>query len=125
MDPIKLHPYEIGCALAGSLAYISGETVLSQAGAIMQQPTVITLFGKKSASFTFGSYSYWCRYLHPTYLIDRTGIEIVNNYAIASPQRAYADLKHINPILYLDNSQAVQPLQEDIYGHSTTTRREA
>lgn len=111
--PSKLHAFEIGCALSGPLSYISGETILAIEGAIMQQPTKITLFGSKAKEFTVDNNYYWCRYLNPRYLINRAGIEYRDGYYIASPSRGLVDLKRANRILYLDNPQAIIYKAED------------
>lgn len=109
----KLHEFEIGCALSGPLSYVSGETIMSIEGAMMQQPTKITLFGSKAKEFALGENYYWCRYLNPKYLVSRVGIRLENGYYIASPTRALADLKHSNPILHLDNPKAIKYQRED------------
>lgn len=121
IHPSKLHEFEVGCALAGPLSYVSGETVLSIEGAMMQQPTKITLFGSKAKEFEMGDNYYWCRYLNPKHLLNRVGIEFQNGYFRASPTRAFADLKHNNPILYLDNPKVIkyQP-DDDPYANSST-----
>jgi|APSaa5957512622_1039677.scaffolds.fasta_scaffold21452_4 hypothetical protein len=121
VDPFKLHEFEVGCALAGPLSYVSGETILSIEGAIMQQPTKITLFGSKAKEFVSGSNYYWCRYLNPKYLLNRMGIRLENGYYLASPTRALSDLKRSNPILYLDNPQAIKyQVEDDPYASSST-----
>lgn len=111
--PSKLHEFEIGCALSGPLSYVSGETILAIEGAIMQQPTKVTLFGSKTREFVFGGNYYWCRYLNPKYLINRAGIVYLDGYYIATASRAHSDLKHSNPILYLDNPRAITYQSED------------
>lgn len=119
--PDRLDRFEIGCAIAGPLSYISGETVLSIAGAVMQQPQKITLFGRKTKEFTFGSYHYWCRYLNSTYLTNRVGISTIDHAAWATPARALADMRHINPLLFLDNPQIIRPVKaEDPYAHPSS-----
>jgi predicted transcriptional regulator of viral defense system len=119
--PTKLHEFEIGCALAGPLSYVSGETILSIEGAIMQQPTKITLFGSKTQEFEMGDNYYLCRYLNPKYLVNRAGIMFRDGYFVASPTRALSDLKHSNPIMYLDNPQVIKYQNEDDpYAPATT-----
>ncbi len=107
----KLHPYELGCALAGSSSYVSTETVLQTEGIIMQQVQTITLFGAKAMSKTVGSGSYLVRYLHPKYLLNRTGIVEKSIYAVASIERAIADMLYIEPTYYFDNEKATSAAQ--------------
>lgn len=121
VHPSKLHEFEVGCALAGPLSYVSGETVLAIEGAIMQQPTKITLFGSKAKEFVVEDNYYWCRYLNPKHLLNRMGIELRNGYYLASPTRALSDLKRSNLILYLDNPQAIKyQAEDDPYASSST-----
>jgi len=104
----KLHPYEIGCAVAGPLAYVSTESILSSEGVIMQQPTKITLVGKKSLEFELAGHQYLCRYLNPQYLVDRTGITDNGRFSTAKTARAIADMKHFDPQYHFDNQKAVK-----------------
>lgn len=93
----NLHPYEIGCAVAGPLAYVTAETVLAIEGVINQQPAKIVLASKKGAEFTVAGKDYWCRYLNPKLLVDRSGITDTGRFCVASKKRAINDLKHFNP----------------------------
>lgn len=111
-----LDPYEYGCAMAGSLSYISAETVLSRIGAINQLPSKITLFGQKTLDFSLGNQDYYCLYLHPHYLSNRQGITDKSRYSMATSGRAMADLHHVSPKYYIDNPQLVETKEgEDIY----------
>jgi hypothetical protein len=104
----KLHSYEIGCAVAGPLAYVSTESVLASEGVIMQQPIKITLVGKKSMEFELAGYDYLCRYLNPQLLVDRTGILDNGRFSSASNARAIADMEHFNPQYYFDNQKGAR-----------------
>ncbi|MFH2019376.1 MAG: hypothetical protein ABII80_02085 [bacterium] len=98
----KLEAYELGCALAGPLSYVSTETVLAQQGVISQVPRKITLMGKKAGSWVVEGNEYWCRYLAPKHLVDRVGIVETTRYAVATPPRAKKDLRRVNPHVYLE-----------------------
>lgn len=116
VPPTKLHPYEIGCAIAGPLAYVSTESILAQEGIIMQQPVKITLVGKKSLEFEIAGYQYICRYLNPNYLVNRSGIADNGRFCTATPPRAIADLRHFSSRYYFDNQKAVDlSLYKQIY----------
>lgn len=108
IPPTKLHPYEIGCAVAGPLSYISTESVLAQEGIITQQPAKITLVGKKGLEFEIAGQQYFCRYLNPNYLVNRLGITDNGRFSIAAPSRAVADLQHFHPRYHFDNFQALK-----------------
>jgi len=103
----KLDKYELGCAISGQLSYVSGETVLENSGIIMQSVTQITLFGKKKKQFEINGVSYLCRYLNIKYLLNRVGIEDNERFSMATPDRAMADILHINPRYYFDNKMAI------------------
>lgn len=109
----NLHPYELGCALAGSLSYVTTETVLKNKGIIMQNTNNITLLGKKNQEYTIGNTTYLCRYLAPKYLVNRAGIKDQTKFAIATLKRAIADIQHLNPKYYLDNQPAINQNKVD------------
>jgi len=103
----KTDKFELGCAIGGPFSYISGETVLINEGIVMQDIKKITLFGKKAKELKIGSYSYLCRYLSDKYLLNRVGIEDQKGFAIASVERALADLRYINPSFFIDNNLSI------------------
>lgn len=104
----KLHPYEIGCALSGTLSYISTETVLSVEGFMMQAVNKITLVGRKNLEFSINQTDYVCRYVNSVFLINRIGIRDETHYSVASPERALADMYHLSPRYYIDNTLSVK-----------------
>ncbi len=113
---VKLDIFEYGCAVSGSLSYVSAETILSNIGAINQLPTKITLFGKKTKEFSLGDHDFYCRYLRSDYLINRSGIVDNSRYSVASPGRALSDMRHILPGKYIDNPELAKVVEgEDIY----------
>lgn len=86
----------------------------------MQNVTAITLFGQKSKELEVAGMRILCRYLNLRYLLNRAGIIEGQNFAIAGPARAVADVLHISPHYYFDNqlSDTVkqgQQLYERIY----------
>lgn len=107
MPITKLHPYELGCAIAGPLSYVSTETVLSNQGVIMQEVRQITLVGRKSKEFDLNDNSYICRYLNEEFLVNRIGIDTKDSYSISTKERAVADLHHFNPKYFFDNQEAI------------------
>jgi predicted transcriptional regulator of viral defense system len=103
----KLDKYELGCAVSGPFSYVSAESVLEKGGIIMQDINMVTLFGQKAKELKVGKYNFLCRYLSDSYLLNRVGIDDQKGFAIASVERALADLSHINPKYYIDNSMGV------------------
>jgi len=103
----KLHPYEMACAVSGPLSYITCETVLANEGLIAQSVPKITLAGKNQVEYTVYDKSFLCRYLNQKYLVNRIGIIQKNNYAIATPIRAIADMLHIIPKYHIDGMDQI------------------
>jgi predicted transcriptional regulator of viral defense system len=99
----KLHPYELGCAIAGSYSYVSTETVLSHEGIINQIPHAITLIGKKKKDVTIAGQRFAVRVFAEKFLVQRVGIHETPTYSIASLERAVADMLHIRSTYYFDN----------------------
>jgi predicted transcriptional regulator of viral defense system len=103
----KLDKYELGCAISGPFSYISGESILAKEGIIMQNVNTVTLFGKRHKELKVGRYNYLCRFLNDHFLLNREGIIDQKGFALATPERALADLRHINPKFFVDNNISV------------------
>lgn len=103
----KLDKYELGCAISGPFSYVSGEAILIKEGIIMQNVNTITLFGKRYKELKVGKYNYLCRFLNDKYLLNRVGIVDQKGFAVATTERALADLRHINPKFFVDNDISV------------------
>jgi predicted transcriptional regulator of viral defense system len=103
----KLNPFEIACSIGGPFSYISGETILSMEGYILQDVRKLTLFGKKAKEVTIGDTIFLCRYLNNKFLLNRVGIEDNRGFSIATPQRALADLLYLNPQFHIDNQLSI------------------
>lgn len=102
MKLIQLHPYELGCALAGPLSYVTTETALFNEGEIAQNPHKVTLMGKKQMEIELEDRAYLCRYSAPQTLVNRQGIVDNGRYSIASKERARVDLRRVNPRAFID-----------------------
>lgn len=107
----KLHPYELGCAVCGSLSYVTTETVLQNEGLIMQHFPTITLMGSKAYRFSINNQDYYCRYVNSQVLVNRIGITDDTKYSIANASRALVDLRHVDPKYYVDNKLAEKKLK--------------
>ena len=103
----KLNPYVVGCALGGPHSYISTETILQKAGAIMQFSNTITVASHKTKKLTIGNFTYMLRSFKPAIILNRIGIADNNGFSEASKERALADVNYINPKYYLDNPNAI------------------
>lgn len=110
----KLEAYELGCALAGPLSYVTTESVLQSEGVIMQNIDAVTLLGRKKAEYLMGGRRYICRFLNSKYLVNRTGIEDGKNFSVASLERAVIDMLHLNCRYYFDNQIAIDQKRIDI-----------
>lgn len=103
-------------------SYISFETVLRSAGIIFQYYSQIFVASYQSRDITCDGQTYSFRTIKSTILTDATGIEIHNNYSIASPERAFLDVIYRTKDYHFDN---LEPLNWDkvytilpIYGAS-------
>jgi len=84
-------------------AYISFETVLTKAGIVFQFYGQIFAASYLSREFTIGDQIYILKKIKNTILTNRTGIEVKENYFIASPERAFLDIVYLNKDYHFDN----------------------
>lgn len=94
-------------------SYISFETVLAQAGIIFQHYNQIFVASYKSKSITCDNQVYTFKSIKLVILTNSIGIEIKENYSIASPERAFLDIIYLNKNYHFDH---LSPLNwEKIY----------
>lgn len=91
-------------------AYISLETVLSSAGIIFQHYSQIFVVSYQTRDITCDGQLYSFRTIKPEILINSKGIEILNEYSIATPERAFLDVIYLNKNYHFDN---LEPLNWD------------
>lgn len=91
-------------------SYISFETVLGRAGVIFQFYSRIFVASYLSREITVDGQTYSFRKIKDSILTDLTGIEMENNYYIASPERAFLDVVYLNKDYHFDN---LSPLNWD------------
>jgi predicted transcriptional regulator of viral defense system len=89
-------------------AYISFETVLAIHGITFQYYDQIFAASYLSRAISVDSQSYEYRKLKYNLLINTTGIDIKENYFIASPERALLDVLYLNKEYYFDNLSSVR-----------------
>lgn len=93
-----------------SPAYISFETVLASAGIIFQYYNQIFVASYQSRAVACDGQVYTFKRIKPIILTNAVGVEIKENYSIASPERAFLDVIYLYPNYYFDN---LSPLNWD------------
>ena len=99
----KLDPFFLGVKALHQFAYVSTESVLSEAGVIMQIPSSITLISAESRQYTIGNYEYRSRKLQDQFLFNSVGIKDTQEFKKAGIERAAADLLYYNSKYHFDN----------------------
>jgi len=85
-------------------SYISFETVLSKAGIIFQfygNTTFVASYLKRNVQVAAALYSY--RRMKNDILTNQMGIEVKENYSIATPERAFLDVMYLYKDYHFDN----------------------
>ncbi len=90
-----------------SPSYLSFETVLYRHGIIFQWNTTITLAAKESITLRVSNHTILFKQVKDEILLNKTGIIQEHNYAIATPERAIADMLYINGQFPFDNLRSV------------------
>ena len=104
---VEIDPWLLGVKVLHKYTYISTETILSQAGIILQNISYVTLISSQSRRFTVASRHYYCRQLAAKYLHNQSDVREKNGVYIASVERAVADLLYFNPRVHLDAPELV------------------
>lgn len=103
----QLDPVRIGQGFLHTYAYLSGETILVQAGIIFQDLPYFTLISNRSTTFSVGGYSFKVRAIKPAILHNPYGIDYRHNHWVANTARAVADMLYFNPKVHFDNPQGI------------------
>jgi len=103
----KLDARLIGIKALHGRAYVSTETVLADAGVIMQSINTITLISSVSKNFTVAGHNYKSRQLKDEALYQDLGLVERDGILVASTERAIADMLYFNPKYYFDNPKIV------------------
>jgi len=103
----QIHTYKIIAAFLHRYCYISCETILFQEGAIFQKGSYITAVSDISKKFTLGDTHFLVRQLRKDYLFNNYGVESIDGVAIATLERAAADMLYLNPHYYFDNRKVI------------------
>lgn len=86
---------EMACAVF-SPAYISMEYVLQRAGVTFQYDDEITAISYLNRSIEIDDKTFSFRQINPQLWCTFEGIQMVKNYAIATPERAFLDMLYLS-----------------------------
>ena len=103
----QLDPLELGKAIIHRYTYLSTESVLAQAGVIVQAIYAYTFVSNLPKKVSVGTMSFLFRQLKEAYLNNPTGILKQNGIFIATPERAAADMLYFNPRYHFDVPGAI------------------
>jgi len=84
-------------------SYISFETVLTKAGVVFQFYGQIFVASYLTREFTIDDQTYVLKKIKDPILTNQTGMDVKENYFIASPERAFLDVMYLNKEYYFDN----------------------
>jgi len=84
-------------------SYISLETVLGAAGVTFQLYGQIFVVSYQTKEIECDGQKYSYKKIKDTILTNQAGIELKENYGIASPERAFLDLAYLHKNYYFDN----------------------
>lgn len=84
-------------------SYISFETVLAKAGIVFQFYSQIFVASYLTREIIAGSQIYSYKKIKDSILTNHAGVEVKDNYYIASPERAFLDVIYSNKDYHFDN----------------------
>lgn len=115
----QIDPFLIGIKALHRFAYVSTETVLSDAGIIQQEMQSITLISSLSKKFSVGANHFVSRKLTDRFLYNECEIYEKRGIKKATVERAVADMLYFNSRAYFDADknidwQKVREIQEAV-----------
>lgn len=84
-------------------SYVSFETVLAKAGIVFQFYGQIFIASYVTREIIAGGQTYSYRRIRDSILTNHVGVEVRDNYSIASPERAFLDIVYSSRSYYFDN----------------------
>ena len=84
-------------------SYISFETVLGRAGVTFQYYGQVFAASYLTREITADGQKYSYKKIKDSILTNKIGVEVENNYFIASPERAFLDVVYLNKEYHFDN----------------------
>lgn len=103
----QINPYKVVAGYLHRYCYISCETILFGAGAIFQKGSYITAVSNISKKFVIENQSYLVRKLKDNYLYHDREVDNIDGVAVASLERAVADMLYFNPRYHFDNRKII------------------
>jgi hypothetical protein len=98
----KYDPYELAVKIY-TPAYIGFETVLGASGITFQFYGQIFVASYQTKEIECGGQKYSYHKIKDEILTNRAGIEVRENYSIASPERAFLDVLYLHKEYHFDN----------------------
>ena len=98
----QLNPLKLGLGFLHSFAYLSTESILTQAGIISQSIPYITFVSNQSKRFKIKDNFYISRQMKDEFLFNETGIIEKDGVRQAILERAVADLLYYNSNYHFD-----------------------
>ncbi len=88
-------------------SYISFETVLTKAGIVFQFYSQVFVASYLTREFTIDDQIYVLKKIKDPILTNQTGIEVKDNYFVASSERAFLDVVYLNKEYHFDNLSGI------------------
>lgn len=88
-------------------SYISFETALGRAGVTFQYYSQIFVASYLSREIKIEGQTYSFKKIKDSILTNQAGVEIKDNYYIASPERAFLDVVYLHKDYYFDNLSGI------------------
>src|SRR3989344_692299 len=102
----KYEKYELATKVF-TPSYVSFETVLAKAGVIFQFYSQIFVASYLTRELVIDDQAYSLKKVRDSILTNKTGIEVKENYFIASPERAFLDVQYLNKEYHFDNLASI------------------
>lgn len=88
-------------------SYISFETVLTKAGIVFQLYGQVFVASYLTREFMIDNQAYILKKVKDSILTNQTGIQVKENYFMASPERAFLDVVYLNKEYHFDNLSGI------------------
>ncbi len=119
-------PRELAASIY-SPSYISFETVLRDSGVIFQYHDSVFVAAPWTKTLTIDQTTIMFRKLKDTVLFNSAGVVQMDQYSIASVERAFLDMIYLAPTFYFDNLRSMNWKRcfelVDIYGNKELVKR--
>lgn len=95
-------PLEVACMLCPP-CYISLQYVLLRSGVIFQYTEDITCVSYLSRHIEVDGHNMVYKRINPEIILSLKGVDLLDNYSIATPERAFLDMYYLYPTFYFDH----------------------